>query len=73
MRTIKTLSFHNSNSVLWLDDSGQDLIEYALLSGFIGVISVVAWSVMEGSLGAKYSALDSDTQGLWESPNPVGS
>lgn len=51
-------------------DRGQDLIEYALLTAFIGVISIAAWSVIEGTLGTAYSSYDAGTQSIWASPNP---
>jgi Flp pilus assembly pilin Flp len=46
------------------------LIEYALLTAFIGVISIAAWSVIEGSLGTAYSSYDAGTQSIWASPDP---
>ena len=55
------------------DDRGQDLIEYALLSAFIGVVSIAAWGVIEGRLGGAYTNFDADTQALWETPDPAGS
>ncbi len=33
------------------DDSGQDLIEYALLGAIIGIVSIVAWSLLATTVG----------------------
>ena len=41
---------------LFLEDSGQDLIEYALLSGFIGLAGVAAWSGMGTAMHATYDS-----------------
>lgn len=51
-------------------DRGQDLIEYALLTAFIGIVSIAAWSAIEGSLGTAYTSYDTGTQSIWASPNP---
>lgn len=56
---------------LLTDDQGQDLIEYALLSAFIGLVSVVTWGLIAGQLGTGYSAFDTNTQAIWASPDPV--
>ena len=50
---------------------GQDLLEYALLTGLVGVVSVAAWSVIETRLGQSYEAFDGKTQAIWEPPNPA--
>jgi Flp pilus assembly pilin Flp len=60
-------------SLLLEDDRGQDLIEYALLSAFIGVISVAVWGVIATRLGTAYTGFDTNTQGIWETPDPAGS
>jgi Flp pilus assembly pilin Flp len=51
-------------------DRGQDLNEYALLTALVGIISVAAWSAIEGSLGAAYTNYDTGTQSIWASPDP---
>jgi Flp pilus assembly pilin Flp len=52
------------------DDSGQDLVEYALLTAFIGLAGAAAWIAMADRLGNAYTEYDSGVQGLWESPGP---
>ena len=55
------------------DDSGQDLIEYALLSAFIGVSAVVAWTNIPPAIAAAYSNWDSSIQNLSScTPDPGG-
>jgi Flp pilus assembly pilin Flp len=46
------------------DDDGQDLIEYALLSCFIGLSAVVAWSIIPPKIAAAYANWDAGVQAL---------
>lgn len=46
------------------DDSGQDIIEYALLTALIGVSSIAAWQVLTNNVGLAYRAADTDIQAL---------
>lgn len=57
---------------LFADDSGQDLVEYALLTAAIGVVSAATWPIIATSIGTAYSSLDMNTQDLWEPPPPGG-
>jgi Flp pilus assembly pilin Flp len=41
---------------LLLEDAGQDLIEYALLSGFIGLAGVAAWSGIGAVMHTAYGS-----------------
>jgi Flp pilus assembly pilin Flp len=52
------------------EDDGQDVIEYALLTAGIGIVSVATWPLIEAGIKNTYEALDSDTQDIWEVPNP---
>ena len=53
------------------DDRGQDLIEYALLSGLIAVATIVAWTNLQTAVGATYTSLDTNVQVLSSTmPNP---
>jgi len=54
------------------DDHGQDLIEYALLTTFIGFAGAAAWNVMLTSLGVLYGGVADAPWDLWEPANPVG-
>jgi len=58
---------------LLLDDSGQDLIEYALLTACIGLVGVVAWVNIKAALGTAYLNWDSGVQTLSAcTPDPGG-
>ncbi len=52
------------------DERGQDLLEYALLTAFIGFAGMAAWTALQGSLGAMYAARDAGTQSIWLTPDP---
>ena len=55
------------------DDRGQDLIEYALLSAFIGVVCVVIWENIEDLIAIVYANRDTNIQTLSEcTPDPGG-
>jgi len=41
---------------LFREDSGQDLIEYALLTGFIGLAGVAAWAGVGTAMQAAYDS-----------------
>jgi len=55
------------------EETGQDLIEYALLSAFIGVCAVAAWVNIPPAISAAYQAWDANVQGLSScTPDPGG-
>ena len=58
---------------LFKSEDGQDLIEYALLTAGVGFAGLSAWPAIVNSLGVAYTALDQQTQNLWQPPNPGGS
>jgi Flp pilus assembly pilin Flp len=58
---------------LLVDDAGQDLIEYALLAGLIGTVSVLVWQVIGAGIGSGYIGWDGNIQGLSTPPEPSGS
>jgi Flp pilus assembly pilin Flp len=54
------------------DETGQDLIEYALLAAFIGFCGVLAWQNVGVSVSAKYLGWDSGVQGISAcTPDPI--
>lgn len=56
----------------WIcDEEGQDLVEYALLTAFIGLAGIAAFTLLANNVGAAYSASDVAEQMLWE-PRPPG-
>lgn len=52
------------------DDEGQDVLEYALLTASVGLIGIATWPLIAAGIGATYQQLDTNTQDLWEVPNP---
>ncbi len=55
-------------SRFWLEEDGQDLVEYALLTALIGLAGLAIWSTIVGLIGDRYTDYDTGVQGLWESP-----
>lgn len=53
------------------DDGGQDLIEYALLGSFIGLVGVLAFQAMGGNINSIYRSWDSAVANQWEPSAPV--
>lgn len=56
---------------LVFDDDGQDLVEYALLTGLVAVAATVLLP-LASELGDIYEAWNSDVNDLWEPPPPTG-
>ena len=56
------------------DDSGQDIVEYALLSAAVGLAGVAVVDLLAGSMSAAYTSWDTAAQSdpLVEMPDPVG-
>jgi Flp pilus assembly pilin Flp len=57
---------------LALETNGQDLIEYALLTTFIGFAGAAAWAAMQTGLGNVYTSYVGAIWNLWEPADPVG-
>jgi hypothetical protein len=57
---------------LAVETDAQDLIEYALLTSFIGFAGAAAWIAMQTSLGNAYSSYIAAAWNLWEPADPVG-
>lgn len=55
---------------LLADDSAQDLVEYALLGAFIGVVSVLVWQNIASLIGVRYAEYNTNVNTLWASPEP---
>ena len=58
-------------AAFWADESGQDIVEYALLTALVGVASIVTWKALANSVGTVYLQVDSGTQSLTAPPNPI--
>jgi Flp pilus assembly pilin Flp len=56
-----------------IDDSGQDIVEYALLGALVGIASIVTWQQIATSVGNVYNAANTGVQGLSGcTPDPGG-
>jgi pilus assembly protein Flp/PilA len=49
----------NVFAVLLNDESGQDLIEYALVAGLIGLGAVLAMTTLSGKIGSAFNSVGS--------------
>ena len=56
---------------LLADESGQDLIEYMLLTSFIAIAGYLGIQVLGSAMNTTYRSWDTATQDAWETPNPV--
>lgn len=55
----------------WLfDESGSDLVEYALLAATVGIMAAAALALMPGILNAVYQTWDTSTQTIWDPCDP---
>jgi hypothetical protein len=57
---------------LAIETDGQDLVEYALLTTFIGFAGAAAWNLMQTGLGIIYGSYVSALWNMWEPADPVG-
>jgi hypothetical protein len=57
---------------LLFETDAQDLVEYALLTTFIGFAGAAAWNVMLTSLGLLYGGVADAPWSLWEPADPIG-
>lgn len=56
---------------LLFDESGDDLLEYALLSALLGIAGAVALALMPSVINTVYSSWDSATQDAWQPQDPI--
>lgn len=56
---------------LLVSDDGQDLIEYALLTGIVAAAAAIALP-LASELGDIYEAWNSGVNDLWQPPPPSG-
>ena len=53
-----------------VEDDGQDLIEYALLTGAIGFAGAAAMNALGLAINTTYTSWDTNVNDLWEVPDP---
>ena len=56
---------------LFVEEDGQDLIEYALLTAFIGFVGAAAFNLLGLALNDVYGSWETGTNDLWEVPDPA--
>jgi len=52
-------------------NEGQDLIEYALLTGIIAIAGVLVFPSIRTKMGNAYRDWNDDAQVIWEVPPPL--
>jgi Flp pilus assembly pilin Flp len=57
---------------LLVETAGSDLVEYALLTAFIGFAGAAAWNAVQTGLGNAYIGFNTAVWNLWEPADPVG-
>jgi Flp pilus assembly pilin Flp len=57
---------------LAIETTGQDLIEYGLLTTFIGLAGAVAWVTIQAAVGHIYGSYVAAAWSLWQPADPVG-
>ena len=58
---------------LLVDDGGQDLVEYALLTTFVSLAAIVCFNLLQTAIGNAYGVYTGDSgtvNGLWQPPDP---
>ena len=68
MRTLYTML--NQIKRLIVEQDGQDLIEYALLSTAVAFAGAVALNALGLAINTTYVSWDTSVNDLWEVPNP---
>ena len=52
------------------DETGQDLIEYALLTTFIALFAAIGVSLFKTAINTTFSSWNAGINALWEPPDP---
>ena len=52
------------------EESGQDLIEYALLTTFVGLAGAVGLTLIRTAINTTYVSWNGGMNNLWRPPNP---
>jgi Flp pilus assembly pilin Flp len=55
------------------NEDGQDLVEYALLTGVIGFAGLLVFDVILQAMGVTYLSWETGVDNLWDTPGPAGS
>jgi Flp pilus assembly pilin Flp len=52
------------------DERGQDMVEYALLAGAVGLAAAASFQLILAAIGGIYGHLIGGANDLWVPPNP---
>jgi Flp pilus assembly pilin Flp len=63
----------HSLAAFWHDERGQDLIEYGLLTGIVGITMILALGPIAGKMETSYNSWNTASQDAWEPCPPVSS
>ena len=58
---------------LLADETGQDLIEYALLTTVIGLAAIAVFDILRGSIAFVYGSWNTGANSYWQPQPPSGS
>ena len=53
------------------DDAGQDLLEYALLTGIIAIAGILLFPTIQSKMAGAYQDWNDNAQAIWEIPPPM--
>ena len=53
------------------DDAGQDLIEYALLTGIIAIAGILLFPTIQSKMAGAYQDWNDNAQAIWDAPPPM--
>jgi Flp pilus assembly pilin Flp len=56
---------------LILDDEGQDLVEYALLTGFVALATLAGVNALGTAINQAYAIWDANQQAIYQPPPPA--
>ena len=56
---------------LLADESGQDLVEYALLTTFIGLVGGATWGLVRGAISTTYQSWGTGVNNVWRPSDPL--
>ena len=52
-------------------EDGQDLIEYALLTGMVAIVGILVFPTIQSKMADAYQGWNDNAQAIWEPPPPL--
>ena len=71
MFTLSSRSLVTLVTAFVYDERGDDLIEYALLAGLMGLVGVLAFNAVSGKMSNAYTGWNANAQSQWVPDAPV--